>query len=72
MRGREGLPLDAWTLGAALRADGGQFKANAARNKADTGAGKQVTQRVLSAGLTGTRANDRKGSGVTLGQMQKF
>ncbi|MYM66693.1 porin [Pseudoduganella sp. FT55W] len=135
-RSRDGLPLDAWTLGAAVRADGWQFKANAARNKAETGAGagKQVSQRVLSAGvsreampglllttalysvrreasglrddgfdrafvflektlaprttayaeadytswrgdaagLTGARANDRHGSGVTLGLMQKF
>jgi predicted porin len=133
-RSRDGLPLDAWTLGGAVRVDGWQFKANAARNKADTGAGKQVTQRVLSAGvsrnlatdlllttalysvrrkatglrddgfdraflylekslsprttayaeadyttwrgdaagLTGTRANDRHGNGVTLGLMQKF
>jgi hypothetical protein len=133
-RSRDGLPLDAWTLGAAVRVDGWQFKGNAARNKADTGAGKSVTQRVLSAGvsrnlaadlllttalysvrrettglrddgfdraflylekslsprttayaeadyttwrgdaagLTGTRANNRHGSGVTLGLMQKF
>jgi len=133
-RSRDGLPLDAWTLGGAVRIDGWQFKANAARNKADTGVGKNVTQRVLSAGvsrnlaadlllttalysvrreatglrddgfdrafvylektlsprttayaeadhttwrgdaagLTGTRANDRHGNGVTLGLMQKF
>ena len=133
-RSRDGLPLDAWTLGAALRVDGWQFKANAARNQADTGALKKVTQRVLSAGvsrevaagllvttawytvrreasglrddgfdraflflektlaprttayaeadyttwrgdaagLTGGRPNDRHGSGVTLGLMQKF
>ncbi|WP_343729909.1 porin [Duganella sp.] len=133
-RSRDDLPLDAWTLGAALRIDGWQLKANAARNKADTGAGKSVTQRVLSAGvsrnlaaglllttalysvrreatglpddgfdraflylekslsprttayaeadytswrgdaagLTGSRANDRHGSGVTLGLMHKF
>ncbi|NVM74487.1 putative porin [Duganella sp. SG902] len=133
-RSREGLPLDAWTLGAALRVDGWQFKGNAARNKADTGAGKTVSQRVLSAGVsreivagllattawysvrreatglrddgfdraflflektlaprttayaeadyttwrgdaagqTGTRPNDRHGSGLTVGLMQKF
>lgn len=52
-RSREGLVLDAWTLGAALRQGAWQFKANAARNDAATGvgAGKTVRQRVLSAGV---------------------
>ena len=50
-RSREGYPLDAWTLGAMLRRGAWQFKANAARNDADTGAGKSVRQRVLSAGV---------------------
>ena len=35
-RSRDGLPLDAWTLGAAVRADAWQFKANVARNDAAT------------------------------------
>ncbi len=51
-RSREDLPLNAWTLGAALRLAGWEFKANAARNKADTGPGKSVAQRVLSAGVS--------------------
>lgn len=51
-RSREGLPLDGWTLGAALRAAGWQFKGNAARNRADSGAGKTVSQQVLSAGVS--------------------
>lgn len=51
-RSREGLPLDAWTLGAALRQGAWQFKANLARNVADTGPGKNVHQRVLSAGVS--------------------
>jgi predicted porin len=51
-RSREDLPLNAWTLGAAVRISGWQFKANAARNKADTGADKTVRQRVLSAGVS--------------------
>jgi predicted porin len=133
-RSREGLPLDAWSLGGAVRVGAWQFKANAARNDADTGPSKRVVQRVLSAGVnraigrdvlvtaawysvrreatgfvddgfdrgflflektlaprttayveadytvwrgdaagkTGTRPNDRHGSGVTLGLMQKF
>jgi predicted porin len=57
-RSREGLPLDAWTLGAAAKAGAWQFKANAARNKADTGAGKTVVQRVLSAGVSRQAARD--------------
>ncbi|MGJ7916202.1 porin [Massilia sp. LXY-6] len=133
-RSREGLPLDAWSVGAALKLDAWQFKANAARNVADTGPGKTVHQRVLSAGvsrqagrdllvttawygvrreatgfrddgfdrgflfvektlgprttayveadytvwrgdaagLTASRSNDRHGTGMTLGLMQKF
>jgi hypothetical protein len=51
-RSREGLPLDGWTLGAAARAGGWQFKGNAARNRADSGAGKTVSQQVLSAGVS--------------------
>jgi len=51
-RSREGLPLDAWTLGAAFRQGAWQFKANAARNHADTGPDKTVRQRVLSAGVS--------------------
>jgi predicted porin len=51
-RSRDGLPLDAWSLGAAFKLDAWQLKANAARNKADTGAGKTVRQRVLSAGVS--------------------
>jgi predicted porin len=51
-RSREGLPLDAWSLGAALRIAAWQFKANVARNDADTGPGKRVAQRVLSAGVS--------------------
>jgi len=51
-RSREDLPLNAWTLGAAVRLAGWEFKANAARNKADTGPGKTVAQRVLSAGVS--------------------
>ncbi|MDN4052012.1 porin [Massilia sp. YIM B02763] len=50
-RSREGLPLDAWSLGAAVRVDAWQFKANAARNTADTGPGQTVHQRILSAGV---------------------
>jgi hypothetical protein len=133
-RSREGLPLDAWSLGGAVRLGAWQFKANAARNDADTGPSKRVVQRVLSAGVnraiardvlvttawysvrreatgfvddgfdrgflfvektlaprttayveadytvwrgdaagrTGSRPNDRHGSGLTLGLMQKF
>jgi predicted porin len=50
-RSRDDLPLDAWTLGAAVRLAGWQFKANAARNQAVTGPNKTVHQRVLSAGV---------------------
>ena len=51
-RSREGLPLDAWSLGAATHLGAWQFKANAASNVADTGPGKSVHQRVLSAGAS--------------------
>lgn len=51
-RSKEDLPLNAWTLGAAFRIAGWEFKANAARNRADTGADKTVRQRVLSAGVS--------------------
>jgi predicted porin len=51
-RSREDLPLDAWTLGAAVRVDAWSVKVNAARNDADTGPGKRVAQRVLSAGVS--------------------
>nr|WP_260048717.1 porin [Pseudoduganella aquatica] len=51
-RSREDLPLNAWTLGAAVRIAGWDFKANAARNKANTGADKTLRQRVLSAGVS--------------------
>jgi len=133
-RSRDGLPLDAWSLGAAARLGVWQIKANAARNDADTGPAKRVAQRVLSAGVsrplgrdllvttawysvrraatgfvddgfdrgflfvektlaprttayveadytvwrgdaagtTASRPNDRHGTGVTLGLMQKF
>jgi predicted porin len=57
-RSRDGLPLDAWTLGGAAKAGAWQFKANAARNRADTGAGKTVVQRVLSAGVGLQAARD--------------
>jgi predicted porin len=57
-RSRDGLPLDAWTLGAAVRAGAWQFKANAARNKAETGPAKTVVQRVLSAGVSRAVARD--------------
>jgi predicted porin len=50
-RSRDGLPLDAWSLGAAVRLGSWQLKANAARNDADTGPSKRVAQRVLSAGV---------------------
>lgn len=52
LRSREDLPLDAWTLGAALRQGDWQFKANAARNVAEAGPDKTVRQRVLSAGVS--------------------
>lgn len=51
-RSRDDLALDAWTLGAAAHAGAWQFKANIARNKADTGPNKTVRQRVLSAGVS--------------------
>ncbi|MTW09976.1 porin [Pseudoduganella eburnea] len=51
-RSREDLVLNAWTLGAAVRAGAWQFKANIARNKAGTGPDKTVRQRVLSAGVS--------------------
>jgi predicted porin len=51
-RSRDGLPLDAWSLGTAVRLGAWQFKANAARNRADTGPDKRVHQRVLSAGVS--------------------
>lgn len=138
-RSPQDLPLDAWSIGAALKLAGWQFKANLARNDAttqhnDVGPDKTVHQRVLSAGvshkvgdglllttawydvrreatgfvddgfdrgflylektlaprttayveadytvwrgdaagLTASRANDRHGTGLTLGLMQKF
>lgn len=138
-RSPQGLPLDAWSVGAALKEGDWQFKANVARNKANTGLDavgldKTVHQRVLSAGVsrklghglllttalyqvrreatgfvddgfdrgfvyledalgprttayveadytrwrgdaagtTASRPNDRHGSGLTLGLMQKF
>jgi len=57
-RSRSGLPLDAWSLGAAARVAGWQFKVNAARNDAATGASKTVRQRVLSAGASHPLADD--------------
>jgi predicted porin len=56
-RSPEGLPLDAWSVGAALRQGAWQFKANVARNVAKTGPDekgldKTVHQRVLSAGVS--------------------
>lgn len=57
-RSREGLPLDAWTLGAAVRLDAWQFKANVARNQADTGPNATVHQRVLSAGVSRQLGHD--------------
>jgi predicted porin len=57
-RSRDGLPLDAWSLGAAVRLDAWQFKANVARNQADTGPNKTVHQRVLSAGVSRQLAQD--------------
>jgi len=51
-RSKEDLPLNAWTFGAAFRLAGWEIKTNAARNKADTGAGKTVRQHVLSAGVS--------------------
>jgi predicted porin len=61
-RSREGLPLDAWSVGAALRQGDWQFKANVARNVAaglgERGADKTVHQRVLSAGVNRKLAHD--------------
>ena len=56
-RSPQDLPLDAWSLGAALKLAGWQFKANVARNEANTGLNdlgleKTVHQRVLSAGVS--------------------
>jgi predicted porin len=51
-RSRDDLALDAWTLGAMVRQGAWQFKANVARNVADTGPDKTVHQRVLSAGVS--------------------
>jgi predicted porin len=56
-RSLQDLPLDAWSVGAALKLDGWQFKANVARNEAttqhnDVGPDKTVHQRVLSAGVS--------------------
>lgn len=56
-RSREDLDVDAWMLGAALHQGAWQFKATAARNEADTGPGKTVRQRVLSAGASRTLAH---------------
>jgi predicted porin len=53
-RSRDDLPLDAWSLGAAVRLDAWQLKANIARNQAETGPNKTVDQRVLSAGVNRT------------------
>jgi predicted porin len=51
-RSRAGLPLDAWSLGAAVRLHAWQLKANIGRNDADTGTNQRVRQRVLSAGVS--------------------
>lgn len=55
-RSRDGLPLDAWSLGAALKLGAWQFKTNLGRNHADTapqnGVRRQVHQNVLSAGVS--------------------
>jgi predicted porin len=51
-RSRDGLPLDAWSLGAAVKAGALQLKANIGQNEADTGANQRVHQRVLSAGVS--------------------
>jgi predicted porin len=57
-RSRDGLPLDAWSAGAAVRVGAWQLKANAARNDADTGPAKRVVQRVLSAGASRPAGRD--------------
>lgn len=51
-RSRDGLPLDAWSLGTAVRLGAWQLKANAARNDAAAGPAQRVAQRVLSAGVS--------------------
>lgn len=51
-RSRDDLPLDAWSVGTAVRLDAWQLKANIGRNQADTGSNKSVHQRVLSAGVS--------------------
>ena len=51
-RSKEGLPLDAWLLGAAFHVDEWQFKGTIARNRADTGPNQKVRQRVSSAGVS--------------------
>ncbi len=55
-RSRDGLALDAWSLGAALQLGAWQLKTNIGRNQAETGTAtsvrKQVHQRVLSAGIS--------------------
>jgi len=57
-RSRDGLPLDAWTVGAAVRQGAWEFKANLARNVADTGPNKTVHQRVSSAGVSRRAGRD--------------
>jgi predicted porin len=57
-RSRDNLPLNAWTLGAAWRLGGWQFKTNLARNHADTGPWQTVSQRVLSAGVSHSAGPD--------------
>ncbi|WP_051971454.1 porin [Massilia sp. 9096] len=52
LRSREDLALDAWSLGAALKLASWQFKTNFARNHADTGIAKTVSQRVSSVGVS--------------------
>jgi predicted porin len=52
LRSREGLTLDAGSLGAAVRVGAWEFKAKAARNDAHTGPNQTVRQRVLSAGVS--------------------
>lgn len=57
-RSPEGLPLDAWSVGGAVRLDAWQFKANVARNVADMGQDKCLHQRVWSAGISHPLARD--------------
>lgn len=52
LRNRDNLALDAASLGAAYKRGDWHFKANAGYNRADTGAGQSVHQRVLSAGVS--------------------